>query len=226
LGATFRAENQNISTRQVYWVYDEAQNVIADAGKKGFLGLQAALAVAWDTMMSPVDVRSLTLSQMTRHALGEIFQVDRAKTGKAAIGTLTPETLALLKAYIAGLPFTLHPDTPIFHTRGALPGPKGGRPRPPAPYTKDTLSKDFREVRKEGDKRTVGDFRRSGAIEVIAGQGDAATLAGKMANTIDSNRDLQATYLPNVAQVVRMADQARDRGRVVLRANKGGGDDR
>jgi hypothetical protein len=33
-----------------------------------------------------------------------------------------------------------------------------------------------------------------------------------MANTIDSNKELQATYLPNVAQVVRLADEARDRG--------------
>jgi len=43
----------------------------------------------------------------------------------------------------------------------------------------------------------VGDFRRSGAIEVIAGQADGAALASKMANTIDSNKELQATYLPN-----------------------------
>lgn len=132
----------------------------------------------------------------------------------------------MLKAYIADLPFALHPDTPIFHTRGGQRGLKGGRPRPPAPYTKDTLAKDFRLVRDAilvGDKRTVGDLRRSGAIEVIAGQGDAATLAGKMADTIDSNKELQATYLPNVASVVRLADEARNRGRVVLRGQKSDG---
>ena len=45
-----------------------------------------------------------------------------------------------------------------------------------------------------------------------------------MANTIDSNKQLQATYLPNVASVVRLADQARERGRPVLRGlkNEGG----
>ena len=41
-----------------------------------------------------------------------------------------------------------------------------------------------------------------------------------MANTIDSNKELQATYLPNVASVVRLADEARDRGRAVIRGSK------
>jgi hypothetical protein len=62
-----------------------------------------------------------------------------------------------------------------------------------------------------GDQRTVGDFRRSGAIKIIAGQGDEAALASKMANTIDSNKELQATDLPHVTSVVRLADEARAR---------------
>jgi hypothetical protein len=39
-----------------------------------------------------------------------------------------------------------------------------------------------------------------------------------MANSIDTNKALQAAYLPNRAEVVRLADQARQRGRAVLRA--------
>jgi hypothetical protein len=120
----------------------------------------------------------------------------------------------------ARLPFTLHPDTPIFHTRGGQPGPKGGRPRPPVPYTKDTLGDDFRVLREAefpGDRRRVSDFRRSGAIEAVAGQVDPAALAAKMANTIDDSRALQQTYLPHHAAVVRLADEARARGRSVLR---------
>jgi integrase len=214
-------------TRTAIWLYDEAQLTIGAAGKMKILGLQAALSVAWDTMMSPVDVRTLTLSQMSRDAQGTIFQVDRAKTGRQAIGTLTEPTLTLLNAYVAGLPFTLHPETPIFHTRGGQPGPKGGRPRPPVPYTKDTLSKDFRDVRAAlfiGDTRKVMDFRRSGSVEAIAGQVDPSALAGKMANSIDTNKKLQQTYLPNQTAVVRLADEARVRGRVVMRGlkNEGG----
>jgi hypothetical protein len=106
------------------------------------------------------------------------------------------------------------------------PQPKSpGRPRAPAPYTKDTLSKDFRVVREAefpGDKRKISDFRRSGSIEAAAGSVDPAALAGKMANSIDTNRDLQATYQPGHVAVVRLADEARARGRVVLRGPKNG----
>jgi hypothetical protein len=39
------------------------------------------------------------------------------------------------------------------------------------------------------------DFRRSGSVEAIAGEAPPAVLAAKMANTIDQNKELQATYL-------------------------------
>ena len=68
--------------RQAIWIYDESSILIGAAGKMKLLGPQAALATAWDTTVSRVDVRSLTLSQMTRDAQGEIFQVDRAKTAR------------------------------------------------------------------------------------------------------------------------------------------------
>jgi hypothetical protein len=67
---------KNPTARQAIWVYDETQRLIARAGTMGFKGLQAALAVAWDTMMSPVDVRSLTLSHMARDGQGGVFQVE------------------------------------------------------------------------------------------------------------------------------------------------------
>jgi hypothetical protein len=41
-----------------------------------------------------------------------------------------------------------------------------------------------------------------------------------MANTIDHNKELQATYLPNNASLVRLADAARARGRNQLRNDK------
>lgn len=211
--------------RNAIWTYDEAVRLVKRAWRMGYRGLAAALAVAWDTSLSPVDVRTLTSAQLTGDAEGPFFSVSRAKTGKAAIGTLGPRTQILLKAYRATLPPNLLPSAPIFYTRGGQPGPKGGRPRPPAPYTKDTLGDDFRVVRAAefpGDKRKVMDFRRSGAVEAMAGQVDPAALAGKMANTIDQNKELQATYLPHSASLVRLADAARTQGRSRLKGEKGG----
>lgn len=49
-------------------------------------------------------------------------------------------------------------------------------------------------------------------IEAVADHVDSATLAGKMANSIDSTKELQRTYLLNNAAVVRLADAARPEG--------------
>jgi hypothetical protein len=151
---------------------------------------------------------------------GPVFDLARAKTGKAVIATLSRRAQRVLGAYLATLPPNLLPTAPIFYTRGSAAGPKGGRPRPPVPYTSDTLGDDFRAVRElefPGDKRTLMDFRRSGAVEAKAGGVDPSALADKMGNTIDTNKGLQATYLPPDASVVRMADEARLRGRTRLR---------
>jgi hypothetical protein len=118
----------------------------------------------------------------------------------------------------------LRDDEPIFRTRGHRPQASGGKPRPPVPYTGDTLSDDFRDVRDAvfpGDTRKISDFRRSGSVENDAGGGDRRALAKKMANTIDKSPELQRTYLPQVlppdTSVVRLADAARLRGRARLR---------
>jgi hypothetical protein len=125
---------------------------------------------------------------------------------------------------MASLPFELHPAIAIFHTRGNEGGPKRGHQWAPRPYNADMLGEDFRLVREAefpGDTRKLSDFRRSGAVEATAGEVNPAALAGKMANTIDQNRELQATYQPHNATLVRLADAARTRGRGRLRGDGG-----
>jgi hypothetical protein len=206
--------------RSAIWFEGEAVRLVKRAWRMGYRGLAAALAVAWDTSLSPVDVRTLTGAQLAGDAEGPFFAVARAKTGKAAIGTLSKRTQRLLEAYKATLPPNLLPSAPIFYTRGGQPGPKGGRSRPPAPYTKDTFGDDFRVVRAAefpGDKRKIMDFRRSGSVEALAGDATPAVLAAKMANTIDQSKELQATYLPHNTTLVRIADESRVLGRSRLR---------
>jgi hypothetical protein len=64
------------------------------------------------------------------------------------------------------------------------------------------------------------DFRRSGAVEAHAGNVDPAALAAKMANSINQSKRLQDTYLPKRTTTVRLADEARRRGRQALRENE------
>lgn len=215
--------------RSAFWNYDELRQLVKGAWRLGYRGLAAALAVSWDTMLSPVDVRTLTLAQLTGDAEGPFFSLDRTKSGAAAIGTLSHKTQRVLKAYMTTLPPNLLKSAPIFYTRGHKATRKGGKPRPPVPYTADTFGDDFRDVRSvvfPGAHRQISDFRRSGAIEVKAGHADDKTLAGKMANTIDKSRMLRETYLPATAlppdaTLVRMADASRLRGRTRLRGAKG-----
>lgn len=280
--------------RNEIWTEGEAVRLVKRAWRMGYQGLAAALAVAWDTMLSPVDVRGLTRAQR-RGDEGSLFELPRAKTGRAAIGTLSKRTMRLVEAYVGSLPGTLHPSAPIFRTRGwrvetrkqdsaaaivlkalgaAFPESmaseelvrlaSAGKPddvyqalyalrregrlvrpsraryalaEPPdapeplrqvvvrmksAAYTKDKLAADFRAVRQAefpGDRRKLMDFRRSGAVEATAGSVDPAALAGKMANSIDTNKELQATYLPHNATLVKLADKARVVGRRRLREN-------
>lgn len=212
--------------RSARWTYDEVRKLVKRAWRMDYKGLAAAMCVAWDTQLSPVDVRSLTPAQLSGDATGPFFLLDRAKTGEAAIGTLGHKTQRVLQAYLSSLGFDLHQDAPIFRTAGAAPGPKGGRRWQPRPYTKDTLGDDFRVVREavfgKAEKRTIGhDFRRSGAVEALAGDVNPTALATKMANSIDKNTNLRKTYLPGDATVVRLADDARAIGRARLRDQKG-----
>jgi hypothetical protein len=148
----------------------------------GLQGLQAALAVAWDTMMSPSTSAALRSPTWPRTA--------RERCSRSSPRQSAGDRHAHTRH--AGHAEGQHQGRGVHASPGNadLPrpwrpaGPKGRPARPPAPYTKDTLSKDSREIRdveSPGDKRVVSDFRRSGAIEVIAGQGDEAVLASKMA---------------------------------------------
>jgi hypothetical protein len=199
--------------RQDVWHEGEAVRLVKEAWRSGYRGLAAVLAVAWDSQLSPVDARSLKASQMRRDPVGMWFDVARAKTGRSALATLSPRTERVFRAYLAHFPAELMGDARIFRNRSG------------APYSKDTLGDDFRVVRGKvfgsGETRQLADFRRSGAIEALAGGIDAETLSDKMANTLSQSNFLADTYAPTQLVRVREADDARRLGRAKLREQKG-----
>ena len=71
-----------------------------------------------------------------------------------------------------------------------------------------------------GDTRKLMDFRRSGSQEAQAGDVSPLALATKLANSISQSKRLQDTYLPKRAATVRLADEARKRGRQKLRTER------
>ena len=207
--------------RQELWTHREVMRLVQRAWRENKKGLAAAIAVMWDTMLSPIDARKLTAGQKAYDKAHAIFFLDRAKTGRAAAGTLTRYSKAILETYIAGLGFDLLDSSPLFRTAGSEPGPKGGRRWAPQPYTKDHLEKDFAEIRAlvfgPDERRQLADLRRSGHVEGRAGGASPSDASSKMANTISVSNRLDKTYNPVNIVSVRRFDEARTVGRKQLR---------
>jgi hypothetical protein len=197
--------NKEPERRQVFWSYREAALLVKGAWRAGYCGLAALIAVAWDSSLSPVDVRKLTPAQRARDGQGDVFLVARAKTGRAAAATITRRSRRVLDAYLARLGAAIASDAPIFRNRS-------GRA-----YSKDTLGHDFRDIREiifgSGETRTLADFRRSGALEAIRGGASAELIGNKLANDFASSVNLQKTYAPVDLAAVRQADKARREAR-------------
>jgi hypothetical protein len=197
--------NKEPERRQAIWRTLEPAALIERAWREGYRGLAVVIAVAWDSSLSPVDVRKLTPAQRVRDGQGDMFKVERAKTGRAAIGTISQVTSELLDTYLAQLGAEIAPDAPIFRNRS-------GRA-----YSKDTLGDDFRDVRAlvfgPNETRTLADFRRSGAVEALRGGATAEIIGTKLANDFASSSNLRKTYAPVDLATVRQADAARHEGR-------------
>ena len=132
-----------------------------------------------------------------------------ARPASRSAASLSDRALAVLEAYIAGLGVELHGEAYIFRNRSGV------------PYSSDTLGDDFRDMRRldfgRRERRTLADFRRSGAVEAIAGGANAEQLAHAMGNTLSASNALFATYVPVNQATLRTVMEARRRGRSKLR---------
>jgi integrase len=203
--------NRAAPGRNLQWSEGEVVRVAKRAWRMGYYGLAAVIAVAWDTQLSPGDVRVLRASQlMVATGAGQTFFTERGKTGKPVGGIVSLRSIAVLTAYLAKLGIELHGDAYIFRNRSG------------APYSSDTLGDDFRDVRSAEfgllERRTIGhDFRRSGAGEAITGGAKAEHLAHAMGNTLSASNALFATYVPVNVATLRDVMAARRAGRRKLR---------
>jgi hypothetical protein len=209
---SFPFSNSAPAPRQAVWTEGEAVRLVKQAWRSGYHGLAALLATAWDSQLSPVDVRKLTVSQRRRDATGTWFATGRTKTGRAALATLSKRAEFVLDAYLSELGAEL--VGPIFRNRSG------------AAYSKDVAAKDFRAVRAlvfgEQERRQIQDFRRSGTVEALAGKVAPTDLSSKMANSISQSVRLQKTYGPVQLASVRDADASRKAGRRRLREQNRG----
>jgi hypothetical protein len=214
---TLGIRNRAPAPRWQRWSEGEAVRLVKGAWRQGYKGLACIVAVSWDTQFSPVDVR--TLAERHRAIVdGRLIfdrQVEgRAKTGRAAIGTISRRTERLVSAYLDKLGTKRLPDAILFRNRSGN------------PYRDDTLGDDFAAVRElvfPGDTRRLMDMRRSGVVEAIAGEVGPLGLSAKLANSIERSNTLHKTYAPLNIEAVRNADAARLKGRKRIRAGNESG---
>lgn len=197
--------NTAAAGRSDSWIEGEAMRLGKRAWRMGYYGLAAMIAAAWSTMLSPGDVRALRASQLATNVTGTTFFTERGKTGTPVGGSLSDRAMAAMAAYLEKLGVELAGEAFIFRNRSGQ------------PYSKDTLGDDFRDVRAaefgERDRRTLADFRRSGAMEAIAGGAHVEQLAHAMGNTLGASNALYATYVPVNKASIQAVMEARRRGR-------------
>jgi hypothetical protein len=92
--------NSAPAPRQAVWREGEIVRLVKVAWRQGYRGLAACMAVAWDSQLSPVDARTLKASQLQRDPIGWYFKLDRAKTGRGALATLSRRAERVLLAYM------------------------------------------------------------------------------------------------------------------------------
>ena len=130
----------------------------------------------WSTQLSPGDARALRAWQLAKSGAGLVTVTTRNKTGERRGTWWWPRCPRSggIGRLITRLGIDLHGEAYIFRNRSG------------APYSSDTLGDDIRDVRhaacSEQERRTLADFRRSGAIEAIAGYAPPAALAHAMGN--------------------------------------------
>jgi hypothetical protein len=217
--------NKAPDARWQTWEEGEAVRLVKAAWRAGYRGLACIVATAWDTGFAPVDVRTLAARHRATAPGGRLMfdrrEDGRKKTGRPAVGTLSPRTAQLVAAYfeelgeLHGARLVRDPAAFLFLNRSR------------APYRDDTLADDFAAVRVlafPGDQRQLRDMRRSGTVEAIAGGADALGLAAKLANSIDRSNTLHRTYAPSgQPTTVQAVDAARVVGRRLMRrANETG----
>jgi hypothetical protein len=200
--------NPQAKGRSAIWLGAQIEDMAAGAAIAGFDGMAYGIWLAWETMLSPVDVRTLRPSQLRHDGQGWFVQGSRGKTGKETFAALSDDLGAMLATYLKAQHRKEADNSPIIRQRDGL------------PYrTKDTFAGDFRDVRSfmfPGDTRQLLDIRRSANVEADAAGADKKTMGELLANGLADSRFLEETYTPPTVAKAREVAAQRVQGRAKL----------
>lgn len=208
-----RLQNPQPAGRSEIWLGAEIEDMAAGAALAGFEGLSFGIELAWQSMWSPVDVRTIRPSQLKRDGSGWYAEGSRAKTGKATFAYISDDLGEAVAAYLTRQNRAEGDNTPIIRQRD------GNVYR-----DKDTFAGDFRDVRSfmfPGDTRQLMDIRRSANVEADAAGADKKTMGELLANGLADSRFLDDTYTPPTVAKAREVAEKRLAGRAKLAAEVG-----
>lgn len=201
--------NTKPAPRTQIWISHEVTKLIETAYAMNYEPMALSLRLAWETLMSPVDIRNLPCMALKSNREGYFIETARSKTGKQVYAALSDKLGADIEVYIQSLGFDLMPDQPIIRTR-----------RDRSRYTKARFGSDFAKVRLEAfgkdEKRFFMDIRRSGNVEADLGGASAEARAEILANALDKNKFLEQTYTPPTVAKARKLAKQREVGRAIL----------
>ncbi|PHR94025.1 MAG: hypothetical protein COA69_00050 [Robiginitomaculum sp.] len=203
--------NTKPQPRNQIWFATEVAYMADTAKEMGFTAMHLSIRLAWESLMSPVDVRTLKVEALHKTHQGYHIETERKKTGKEVFAALSDGLGDDLHAYIDGLSFTLLPNQAIFRNR-----------RDNAAYLKARFNSDFRAVRAmafgKEEKRFLMDIRRSGNVEADLGGASAEDRAEILANALHKDQYLENTYTPPTVAKARKVAKQRAKGREILAA--------
>ena len=200
--------------RSQLWTAAEVFALIDKADELGKPDMALSIALAWATMVSPVDVRTLTRAMVFEDKGGLYIVRKRSKTGVGILADLDDNTARRLKAYLNGTPSTL-PNVPIIRQENS------GK----AFKDRHDFARRFATIRKaafgKDEKRQLRDIRRSANVEADLGGASADDRAKILGNALNVDPKLERTYTPPTLAKARELRKQRESGRQILAAARG-----
>ncbi len=195
--------------RSALWTAAEIRQLIDKADELGKPDMALAIALLWSTMMSPVDIRTLSRAMVFQDRGGAYIHRPRSKTMVEVFVDLDDATARRLALYLVGTPTTL-PNAPIIR------GERGGK----AFRNRHEFARRFATIRKavfgDDERRQMRDIRRSANVEADLGGASADDRAKILGNALNVDPKLERTYTPPTLAKARELRGQRERGRLVL----------
>ena len=199
--------------RGQFWLAEEVTMMIEAAENSGYRTMALLIRLAWETALSPVDCRTLSLSMLRQDRAGWHIERQRTKTGAAARPPISDDLARDLIAYAHDLAVRPLPGQALFRN-------SQGRA-----YTKTYMAHEFAEIRAAvfgpEERRQFLDIRRSANLEADLGGASADARAEVLANALHRSRQLDATYTPPTVARARKTMRAREIGRQLLAQETG-----